>query len=147
MVKNHASKLWAVILDIDIKLRPRDSDLVVTPEVKDAILAIYQVGATDTQVAVYLGLTLDEYIRTRARIPELDHVCQYGHDLARSALEEIALRGAKGEIRNFNNTMLQFLLKCQYPDQYGDKKDGSKDSDSLLEQLTAGSLKLVRENE
>lgn len=124
-----------------------DSDAFeLTPAIEADMLGMYEDGCTSTQVAVSLGLSLDGYIRACARIPQLQDVRQYGESIAQATLEALALEGSRGLIRNFNNTMLQFLLKNQYPHTYDGKKDDKPESESLLEQLTAGSLKLVRED-
>lgn len=113
----------------------------------DKILELYKSGLSSTAVATELGLTRTQYNGVRASNPKFDEICEFGENLAQAELESIALRGASGQIKNFNNTILQFLLKSQYPETYNDKKGEKEDGDSLLEQLTAGSLKLVRDNQ
>lgn len=123
------------------------ADIAIDDNLKEIVLERYAAGFTSTQVAVALGMTRAQFNTLREQNPSFDEVCEYGENVAQAFLEEIALRGANGEIRNFNNTMMQFLLKCQYPETYDSKKDDKQDGDSLLEKLTAGSLELVRKNE
>lgn len=113
----------------------------------NSILDLYQEGASSTKVANKLGLTRTQFNSVRASNPKFDLLCEYGENLAQIFLEDLALEGAQGKIKNFNNTILQFLLKSQYPDTYNDKKGDKDEGDTLLEQLTAGSLKLVRDRD
>ena len=123
------------------------AEFIYDRDMNAEILRLYRLGKSSTAVAVELGLTRTLYNSMRASIPEFDELCEYGENLAQAKLESIALRGAKGKIKNFNNTILQFLLKSQYPDTYNDKKGEKDEGGSLLEQLTAGSLKLVRDKQ
>lgn len=120
---------------------------VYDPNLNDKILGLYELGMSSTRVAVSLGITRLKFESLRSTIPEFNEICEFGESVAQAALERLALMGAQGLIKNFNNTILQFLLKSQYPESYSDKKDKVPDSSSLLEQLTAGSLKLVRSDE
>lgn len=123
------------------------NDFCYAPELNDKILELYSEGASSTQVAVGLNMTRTQFVAMRKAVPEFNEICEFGENTAQSFLEGIALDGAQGKIKNFNNTILQFLLKSQYPETYNDKKADQDDGGSLLEKLTAGSLKIVRENE
>lgn len=118
-----------------------------TPELDDLVLQLFEEGVTSTQVAVSLGITLSEFEEICQKNKHFARVCHFGQDLARAKLEHIALEGAQGKLKNFNGTMVQFLLKTRYPDTYNDKRSGDNSNETLLEQLTAGSLKIVRDNE
>ena len=132
---------------MDIRCAKLDSRFAYSSEEHDNfILDLYDLGSSSTKVAVELGITRKQLDSLRSSDPQFDKLCEFGENLAQSKLEALALQGALGNIKNFNNTILQFLLKSQYPDTYNDKKD-KNEGDSLLEQLTAGSLKLVREPE
>ena len=131
---------------MDIRCVKLDPNFVYDEELNDFILDLYYLGSSSTKVAVELGITRKQLDSLRSSDPQFDKLCEFGENLAQSKLEVLALQGALGNIKNFNNTILQFLLKSQYPDIYNDKKD-KNEGDSLLEQLTAGSLKLVREPE
>ncbi len=122
-------------------------DFVYHYTIAPAIIEIYKSGSSSTRVAVQLGLTRTQFDKLRADNADFNNICEFGENIAQATLEDIAIAGVKGEIKNFNNTILQFLLKSQYPDTYNDKKGDKDEGDSLLEQLTAGSLKLVREPE
>lgn len=126
---------------IDPKINP---DFVYSADLDRSILEMYKSGASSARIAVELGLTKTQFNKLRTDNAQFNTICEFGENIAQATLEDIALAGAQGRIKNFNNTILQFLLKSQYPDTYNDKKD-KDEGDSLLEQLTAGSLKLVRE--
>ena len=143
MVKNHVNRKWAVILATKVDT----SDFVFDQALRALMFGLYVQGASSTQVAVEMGLTRTQFNSMRKAMPDFDEYCEYGENTAQAFLEEIALRGVNGEIRNFNNTMLQFLLKSQYPETYDNKKDDKQEGDSLLEKLTAGSLTIVRDNQ
>lgn len=121
-------------------------DFVYDENLDEIILELYRSGLSSTGIATELGLTRTQYNSVRESNPKFNEICEFGENLAQVELERIALMGAKGHIKNFNNTILQFLLKSQYPETYNDKKGEKEEGDSLLEQLTAGSLKLVRDN-
>ncbi len=120
---------------------------VYSDAIAPAIIEMYRSGSSSTRVAVELGLTRTQFDKLRTDNADFNNICEFGENIAQATLEDIAIAGVKGEIKNFNNTILQFLLKSQYPDTYNDKKGDKDEGDSLLEQLTAGSLKLVREPE
>ncbi len=116
-----------------------------SPEIHDdLILGLYRKGNSSTKVAVELGLTCTQYKNIRENNDAFNNICEFGENLSQTILERIALRGAKGKIKNFNNTILQFLLKAQYPATYNDKKDDKDEGGTLLEKLMAGSLELVK---
>lgn len=125
------------------KLNP---DFAYTESLDAEIMDLYDAGLSSTAVAIELGITRTQFDSLRASNPQFDKLCEFGENSAQAELERYALLGARGQIKNFNNTILQFLLKSQYPDTYNDKRD-KDEGDSLLEQLAAGSLKLVREPE
>lgn len=127
-----------------IKLNP---DFIYDESLDDFILTMYESGASNIKIAVSLGLTHTQFTALRSSNIEFNTLCEFGENLSQAILEDMALRGAQGQIKNFNNTVLQFLLKSLYPHTYNDKKEGKDEGDTLLEQLTAGSLKLVRHNE
>ena len=110
------------------------------------MFGLYAKGSTSNAVAVEIGLTRTQFNSLREINPDFDEFCEFGENTAQTYLEDLALRGAKGEIRNFNNTMLQFLLKAQYPETYDNKKDDKDEGNTLLEKLTAGSLNLVKDD-
>lgn len=125
----------------------RNKDFMYSEDLSAEILALYGKGMSHVAVAAHLGLTKQQFGSTRALNIQFDDLCDFGEAIAQAYLEDMALAGAHGHIKNFNNTILQFLLKSQYPETYKDKKEEKEEGDSLLEQLAAGSLKLVKQNE
>lgn len=117
------------------------------PDTCETVIELYSQGMSSTRVAITLGITRTIYNEWRATYPEFDRACEFGENLSECVLEDFALQGALGKIKNFNNTMMQFLIKYRCRKTYGDQKDDKDDESTLLEQLTSGKLKLVRDNE
>lgn len=134
-------------MDLVINHGKPNPDFVYSKDHDAWILGIYGSGSSNVRVATKLGLTITQFDSLRSSNPEFNSVCEFGENIAQATLEDIALSGAKGEIKNFNNTILQFLLKSLYPETYNDKKSKDDDGGTLLEQLAAGSLTLVKQNE
>ena len=123
------------------------STFVFNDTVRNGLLDLFRIGASNIQAAVSLGLTKKQFDGLRELLPEFDDFCTYGEDISIAYLEQLALDGGEGKVKNFNNTVIQFLLKARCPAIYDSKKDDKPEGDSLLEQLSAGSLKLVRDNQ
>lgn len=123
-----------------------ETDFTYDASLDKQILDLFKTGASHTKVAVELGLTRTQYDRARAVDQDFNLVCEYGENLSEAYFEQLALDGANGKIKNFNNTILKFLMESRYSGTYGKQKEEEDDS-SLLEKLAAGSLKLVRDNQ
>lgn len=106
----------------------------------DKIILLFKEGASHTKVATELGITRTQYNSAREANPKFNRLCEMGDQYAQIFLEDTAIQGARGELKNFNTTMTQFLLKTRFGEIYSDKRSADDNAGgTLLEQLTAGS--------
>ena len=118
---------------------------VYDPSICKEIKEMFRDGSSIVKVcARKLGIARSTYYDWKERYPEFKVAAEKGEELSQCAQEDILEAGARGEIPNYNATSQVFLMKCRYRKDYSDQDKEKSTSDSLLEQIINGKVKIVQ---
>lgn len=118
---------------------------VYDPTICDELPAMFADGSSIVKVcARKLGIARSTYYEWKDKYPEFKKAADKGEQLGQCAQEDILEAGARGEIPNYNATSQVFLMKCRYRKDYSDQEKEKSTSDSLLEQIINGKVKIVQ---
>jgi hypothetical protein len=115
------------------------------PAICAAIPEMFSDGSSITKVCVIkLKIARSTYYEWKERHPEFAKACEIGEQISETIHEKKLQDGADGEIENYNAASRIFIMKSRFRKTYGEDKVAEKSaSDSVLEQLMAGKLKIV----
>lgn len=113
------------------------------PKVCELVAPLFKSGRSITQVASKLGIARSTYYRWKEIHPEFEDACQIGEQLSQAKVESVFWKGIRGKIKGFSAVSMIFLLKSRYKETYGEDSKDKGASDSLLEQLLSGKVKIV----
>lgn len=88
--------------------RPTNYDPSMCKRVPEIMADGSSLLAVMAELKIKSKATLHEW---RKRYPEFDEACRIGQLLARAAIEDLGLRGARGEIAGFNAAAWIFIAK------------------------------------
>ncbi len=117
---------------------------VYDPSVCAELPGMFEDGSSIVKVcARKLGIARSTYYAWKDQYPEFKKAASKGEEVAICAQEDVLEKGSRGEISNYNAASQIFIMKCRFRKDYGEDKSDKSPTDTLLDQLVNGKVKIV----